>query len=792
MTIRLEDEDQKSIARAMVEQRMDTLATAAYRLASKAIETAVAGKIAQECQDLCSPKRNSLLRRSSVTDLTLFSQAQFIEELASVAPTFYTMLCASTGFQPESNEEGSHESHSHIPAYSHMTSAVACLMFYRNQRMSAFQHLVGSILRESGAKKMAFKRLNNMGLCMSSDSVCRKAKEMIGTFDERVKCWKKSVEKLAGHAVDNEGSDSDSSEATNSDSSEATILLDDDDDDDDTGNMGDHTEPRDSQSNEKQPHTSHLPYFQIVGDNIDFEVKAKFMTLSQRNRSLHWFNMVAVDERVCPPEDLSNERPTRSILSVSETAFLPSPEELQRIRDEFIMLFARSIVTYLKDFSIFRSSVHFHLPHDHSNEAVIKSSPVPLGIVEWNENKQTDMIEILKYVQRLYVPYSSHSPAAYVQFSGDQLTAERSRNALKSLVDSSAAADRVEGIIPHAEDFHCSMNFLDLIFKKFYSNSSGYSDPGTLLNIKALLGRRNVTSDPLHNFTPCNSFLEDVVDSHILAIAMHHFGMKDPSQRGIVESIPEENREEWFLGAVGEMVDVFVHRRLKSDLDKLVREVQEVLDGSTTGTSRKKGGKQPRKRVAANDYVDCTEPVTVQGAERVLFQCHHPFCTETFPSTEDRERHVSVVHSGYTIIDHDVNAVTTAGNEVDRSGSASAECVDGVFNYAANLMTMALIEKDFKDASREMDGPRLFRLWKLKLLFFKDAGRTKYALEGLYFQADQYALLSAQQAYRQLWNRGFNTKGGEGNNIALDLMVEHRNNYLKDMVSHQGANFSFK
>ena len=38
------------------------------------------------------------------------------------------------------------------------------------------------------------------------------------------------------------------------------------------------------------------------------------------------------------------------------------------------------------------------------------------------------------------------------------------------------------------------------------------------MNIKALLGRRNVTSDPLHNFTPCNSFLEDVVDSHILAI----------------------------------------------------------------------------------------------------------------------------------------------------------------------------------------------------------------------------------------------------------------------------------
>ena len=78
-TISLENEDQKSVARAMVEQRMDSLATASYRLVPEGIERAVARKIAQECQDLCSTKRNSLLRRSSVKDLTLFSQAQFMQ-----------------------------------------------------------------------------------------------------------------------------------------------------------------------------------------------------------------------------------------------------------------------------------------------------------------------------------------------------------------------------------------------------------------------------------------------------------------------------------------------------------------------------------------------------------------------------------------------------------------------------------------------------------------------------------------------------------------------------------------
>ena len=140
--------------------------------------------------------------------------APVMKELTSVAPTFYSMICASIGFQPEDKLEGSDEGYSHILAYSHMTSAVACLMFYRNQRMSAVQYIVGSVLRESGAKKMAFKRLNNMGLSMSYDSVHRKTKEKISAFDERVRCWKKSVEKLAAHEVDNEGSNSDSSEAT--------------------------------------------------------------------------------------------------------------------------------------------------------------------------------------------------------------------------------------------------------------------------------------------------------------------------------------------------------------------------------------------------------------------------------------------------------------------------------------------------------------------------------------------------------------------------------------------------
>ena len=129
------------------------------------------------------------------------------------------------------------------------------------------------------------------------------------------------------------------------------------------------------------------------------------------------------------------------------------------------------------------------------------------------------------------------------------------------------------------------------------------------------------------------------------------------------------------FGVIGEMVDVFGYRLLKSDLlDKLVHEVQQVLDGSTSGSSRRKGGRQSRKRGAVNDTLGC------RGRRFTSVLYLHPFCTETFTSNEDRERHVLVAHSGYTITDHaveDVNAVRTAANEVDRSAYQLLQSCDG-------------------------------------------------------------------------------------------------------------------
>ena len=95
---------------------------------------------------------------------------------------------------------------------------------------------------------------------------------------------------------------------------------------------------------------------------------------------------------------------------------------------------------------------------------------------------------------------------------------------------------------------------------------------------------------------------------------------------------------------------------------------------------------------------------------------------------------------------------------------------DDMFNYQCSLMDHGLLYMNFTDAVAEGDGDRIMRCWKFLLLhFYSDTGSTKYALEALYLQLQQQAILSPRQAYRQRWNRSVNNHGGNGKNVPLDL-----------------------
>ena len=90
-------------------------------------------------------------------------------------------------------------------------------------------------------------------------------------------------------------------------------------------------------------HSCVLPGYQIIGDNVDFLVKAKHMSSTKQNESVHWFNLNGILDRVTGQE-YSNEKLIKSISKVENIDFLPSAKENQDLLHDLIPLLSRVVV----------------------------------------------------------------------------------------------------------------------------------------------------------------------------------------------------------------------------------------------------------------------------------------------------------------------------------------------------------------------------------------------------------------------------------------------------------------
>ena len=105
-------------------------------------------------------------------------------------------------------------------------------------------------------------------------------------------------------------------------------------------------------------------------------------------------------------------------------------------------------------------------------------------------------------------------------------------------------------------------------------------------------------------------------------------------------------------------------------------------------------------------------------------------------------------------------------------------------------MQLGLFLFNFSDAIKHGDSKRYLCCMKFALLFVYKHKHTKYAYLILCFFAKIQAILSKRVAHLLVSNRFINTKGGVGNNIPLDLHMEHLNLVLKRAVKGAGGNIT--
>ncbi|CAG2238574.1 unnamed protein product [Mytilus edulis] len=128
--------------------------------------------------------------------------------------------------------------------------------------------------------------------------------------------------------------------------------------------------------------------------------------------------------------------------------------------------------------------------------------------------------------------------------------------------------------------------------------------------------------------------------------------------------------------------------------------------------------------------------------------------------------------------------------ETKKVDSNKAETEDHKLNYSCSLLRDGLYDWIREDASKENDGDRLVRMWRLDILKYTQNNHTKYRLLSFRLQAQLLALLPPKLAHQLRHNRGVNIHGGAGKNVPGDLALEFLNMRAKDSLNSLSGNLS--
>lgn len=115
--------------------------------------------------------------------------------------------------------------------------------------------------------------------------------------------------------------------------------------------------------------------YQIIGDNVDLMIKVRHQASDKPNKSIHWFHLNAVKDRVSGA-GLSEKGSIKLVDQVENWEILPSYQDNEGLLHDFIPLFARVICDRIPALKSFKDVVVRHIPHKYSNVTKQKSEQV--------------------------------------------------------------------------------------------------------------------------------------------------------------------------------------------------------------------------------------------------------------------------------------------------------------------------------------------------------------------------------------------------------------------------------
>ena len=173
---------------------------------------------------------------------------------------------------------------------------------------------------------------------------------------------------------------------------------------------------------------------------------------------------------------------------------------------------------------------------------------------------------------------------------------------------------------------------------------------------------------------------------------------------------------------------------------------------------------------------------------------HCSVCGKEYRYEKARDNHEARVHSVNTYpVEEASNSSNTAESPSEEQTPPAEQTTDDRYNYATALLNFGMIVFNFDDAVKEGDVERILRCWQFMMQIFRAYKHTKCSFAALQLFFFSTCLLSERLSHLLKWNRTVNNNnGGKGQNISLDLRLEHLNNLLKEMLKYLGVNVTQK
>lgn len=470
--------------------------------------------------------------------------------------------------------------------------------------------------------------------------------------------------------------------------------------------------------------------FRGTGDNWNLRILKGHMRKAIQNKDLHLFASNLIENRL-NFSHLPNEHPKGNIEDFPRNNFSLNVNEWQRYASSAKIIVGRIVLEFLPKFKFLKSVIPDHIPHAYNQEMSQKSTIVSLPIINANEAKYEDCVNILrtyeKWIAEIHVkaglleemPHTDNPPVPQgpaapgqtdahredsdndpmremkIAFAGDQLTRVRFAGAKDLLSGSHTPSDRFEHCSPFKPVmWHTRASLLQYSYSFLYKAES-VNQVGTLKYFREKFNRRNATpSKVLDSFEGSEELFLSVGRAYIIAAALNFFGMEGLDDTPALHKFPEnisreteENKKNYFDDTFGKFIDKFLFQRDN----------------------------------------DCND--------------------------ED----------------------------------------DYVRNYALCFIFLAILIIQMKDTAAEADGERNLINQKLLLTVFKSlGGYSKYAIEMFVSIAQIECLLTPRLSEEFKWGFFSNWRGGAGRNIEDDLAQEISNRCSKSVVQRMGPNKTIK